>query len=174
MPYDVDLGPTAINLPLHLIAPPGAAVHDLLSHVYGDLPATSLQALDDPTPASLAFLATRTILAPKNEDVRALNDAALERFPAASHVILLAKTYVPAASEDNREVFSVEYLDSLDLPGLPPATLHLCPDASAQRGLRSWSLQRHPCSNRSLTKCSMSLTSPAAVEGTEFSSRAFL
>ena len=62
------------------------------------------RALDDPTPASLAFLATRTILAPKNEDVHALNDAALERLPAASHV---------------------EYLDSLDLPGLPPSTFAL-------------------------------------------------
>ena len=128
-PYDLEHGASTVHLPAQLLAPLGTTLAEFLAHVYGDIASASLSALQTPTTDALNFLATRAILAPKHEDVNALNDAALGSFPAATHQVLHATTYIPGATAEDLASFPAEYLDALDLPGLPPARLAMCPGA---------------------------------------------
>ncbi|KAG5561407.1 hypothetical protein RHGRI_004441 [Rhododendron griersonianum] len=99
-------------------------LNELLSTVYPRLNVASTS-----TPM---FLTERTILSAKNEDVTAINAAALNTFPGDASIYLAADK-ISEDDEIDRTItnrYPNEYLNSLYPPGLPPFKLELkvgCP-----------------------------------------------
>lgn len=89
--------------------------------------------MNEPCAISQSFLTERTILSARNDDVSAINDAALDIFPGETVVSFGAdKVSEDVGDCDNGIVnrYPSEYLNSLDPSGLPPFTLKLkvgCP-----------------------------------------------
>ena len=83
--------------------------------------------IDEMVPSPQYFL-DRVILAPRNTDVDHLNTSVLDKMPGKEVVLYSADSISdePSAVRDS-ESFPVEYLRSLDTPGLPPGELHLKP-----------------------------------------------
>jgi hypothetical protein len=107
----------------------------LISSVYG----TSLEYTRHPK-----IFRTRAILAPRNEDVVALNDAILDLFPGPARTYDSADCAVfETAGDDGNDDIPLEILNSFHAPGFPPPKLTLkagCPVI----------LLRNPDSNRGL------------------------
>ena len=59
--------------------------------------------------------------------VNAFNDEILSGFPDASVVDYLSTDRIGGAQEEDYANYLLEFLNSLDLPGLPPHRLRLCP-----------------------------------------------
>ena len=68
------------------------------------------------------WLCERAILAPKNDAVHAINATLLEQIPGVEHLYKSIDT-VPNTSEAVQ--YPVEFLNSLEVPGLPPHRLQL-------------------------------------------------
>lgn len=88
--------------------------------------------LDENVPPPRYFL-DRIILAPRNTDVDDLNATMLEKMPGLEMVFQSADSIESESGTENNpasDSLPIEYLRSLDTPGLPPAELHLkagCP-----------------------------------------------
>jgi hypothetical protein len=67
------------------------------------------------------FLAERAILAARNIDVNELNDSLLDRLPGNEH---LYKS-IDSVSTEDEQTYPEEYLNSLDINGVPPHKLRL-------------------------------------------------
>lgn len=99
-------------------------LHELISRVY-----PQLDVLSAVTPS---YLTERTILSARNDDVCAINDAALEIYPGETYTYLAADK-VSDGDELCRSTtnqYPSEFLNSLNPPGLPPFKLELkvgCP-----------------------------------------------
>ena len=126
-PFQLDYGPAAIFLPADIAAPHEWSLQDLLEFVYGDVVALSQRLVRDPTDANLDFFGKRALLAPKNEDVSKLNALLLQCFPPEQVQSFPSTTYISGGSPDDYAAYPVEFLNSLELSGLPPAILKLCP-----------------------------------------------
>ena len=79
-----------------------------------------------------AYLTERTILSARNDDVNAINKAALDMFPGETCTYLAADKMSDDDGDDRsiNSRYPNEYLNSLDPPGLPPFKLQLkvgCP-----------------------------------------------
>ena len=128
-PFQLEYGPAAIFLPADIAAPHEWSLQDLLEFVYGDVVALSQRLVRDPTDANLDFFGKRALLAPKNEDVSKLNALLLQCFPPEQVQSFPSTTYISGGSPDDYAAYPVEFLNSLELSGLPPAILKLCPGA---------------------------------------------
>lgn len=78
------------------------------------------------------WFAEQTILAARNDDVSALNTATLQTFPGHSQIFHSADSIAKIGSEAPQEtgLYPVEYLNSLDISGMPVSKLELkvgCP-----------------------------------------------
>lgn len=74
------------------------------------------------------YFLDRVILAPKNADVDDLNAAILNRFPGSEITLYSADSVEPDPHTNSEpEAIPVEFLRSIDAPGLPPGELHLKP-----------------------------------------------
>lgn len=76
------------------------------------------------------YLRDRTILSARNDDVQNINHAILNIFPGIQRTYLSADNAVIEEGADNNNVYPVEYLNSLNLSGMPPSKLNLkigCP-----------------------------------------------
>lgn len=129
LPCDLDVGPCSVALPAGLALPTDSVPDDLIGFVYTDLVDITERALHTPTPEHLAPLAARCILAPRNDHVAAVNDHILGRFPSEAIVELPGLTRVSGGTPEDIAAYPPDYLQSLDVPGLPPSTLRLCPGA---------------------------------------------
>ena len=110
-PYDLEHGKNCIRLPPELSLPPSARTSlELVRFVYDDVIAENLQQL-----------ALRAVLTPRN-----LNEAVLAGFLAESIHILPCATTIQGGTREDYATYPVDYLNSLDLPGLPLAALRLC------------------------------------------------
>ena len=125
-PFDADLGARASVLPTNILAPRAWGPLELINFVFEDIVTVTHIALLQPTPCNLDALASRAVLAPKNTDVTALNDALLAKFPATEIVEFHGTTKLSAGTAEDYSAFPPDYLNSLDLPGLPPNALRLC------------------------------------------------
>lgn len=99
-------------------------LNELLSSIYPKLDVASTS-----TPT---FLTERTILSARNEDVNAINGAALDIFPGDVYTYLAADKMSEEDGIDSSITnrYPNEYLNSLDPAGLPPFKLDLkvgCP-----------------------------------------------
>ena len=129
LPCDLDVGPCSVALPAGLVLPTDSMPDDLIAFVYTDLVDITERALHTPTPEHLAPLAARCILAPRTDHVAAVNDHILGRFPSEALVELPGLTRVSGGTPEDIAAYPPDYLQSLDVPGLPPSTLRLCPGA---------------------------------------------
>ena len=77
-------------------------------------------------PHLLQDLALRAVLTPRNEHVHDLNEVVLVGFPAERIHTLPCATSIQGGIREDYATYPVDYLNSLDLPGLPPAVLRLC------------------------------------------------
>lgn len=118
---DLDYGPNTIFLPSEIVAPEGWTPADLVHFVYNDLVTESLQLLRDPSPAAIQNLAARAVLTLRNDFVTALNDIVLDLFPSHGIRTLQSTTTISGGTEADYQAFPLDYLNSLDLPGFPPA-----------------------------------------------------
>lgn len=89
--------------------------------------------IGSPTVPSSNYFLNRIILAPRNGDVGSMNTDILGRMGGAERVYVSADSVITEAgadAEDAQDVFPVEFLRSLNAPGLPAGELHLktgCP-----------------------------------------------
>jgi hypothetical protein len=67
------------------------------------------------------FLAERAILAARNIDVNDLNDSLLDRVPGDEHLY----NSIDSVSTEDQQTYPEEYLNSLDINGVPPHKLRL-------------------------------------------------
>ncbi|PIA40390.1 hypothetical protein AQUCO_02500236v1 [Aquilegia coerulea] len=91
-------------------------VNELLSSVY---PALNVQGT-----ATSSFLKNRTILAPRNDDVKDINHAALEMFPG-EYIEYLGADKAIEQDGDQPPSYTTDTLNSLDPSSLPPFRLRL-------------------------------------------------
>ena len=77
-------------------------------------------------PHLLQDLALRTVLTPRNEHVHDLNEVVLTGFPAERIHTLPCTTSIQGGIREDYATYPVDYLNSLDLPSLPPAVLRIC------------------------------------------------
>ena len=126
-PYDLEHGKNCIRLPPELSLPPSARTSlELVRLVYDDVIAAAERAIADPCKENLQQLALRAVLTLRNEHVRDLNEAVLAGFPAESIHTLPCATTIQGGTREDYATYPVDCLNSLDLPGLPPAALRLC------------------------------------------------
>ena len=71
-----------------------------------------------------AYLSERAILAPRNDDVDLLNGVASDAFPGA-FVELLSQDFIDDEETQGAALYPTEFLNSLNLPSLPPHRLML-------------------------------------------------
>lgn len=108
-----DVEPSPINLPLYI--PQAQEMNELVESVFDDFSS------DDPT-----YWSERAILCPKNKDVQKINDMVSSRLPHDEHVFLSIDTIVSEESNDPAyTLYPPEFLNSLELSGLPPHRLTL-------------------------------------------------
>ena len=123
-PYDLEHGKNCSRLPPELSLPPSARTPlELVRFVYDDVIAAAERAIADPYKENLQQLALRAVLTPRNEHVHDLNEVVLAGFPAESIHILPYSTTIQGGTGEDYATYPVDYLNSLDLPGLPPAAL---------------------------------------------------
>ena len=80
---------------------------------------------DGPTLPDAHFL-ERSILCARNAEVDEINASVIESFPGDLTVFHSVDSASNTGSaNDNLDEYPVEYLNSLDMPGLPPSHLHL-------------------------------------------------
>ena len=85
-----------------------SSVEDLISSVYPDI--------DLITTKENSWLCERAILAPKNEQVAAINKQVLSMFDAAEMTYISINTVL---DQDEATNYPTEFLNSLSSPGLP-------------------------------------------------------
>ena len=130
LPFDIDVGPYSVPLPQEICLPANTSTDDLVAHVYENLSDLTQRCLQDPNDQNLSALAVRCILSPRNDWVAELNDRILEAyFSDATIVELRGSTKISGGTPEDNASYPAEYLHSLDVPGIPPTTLRLCPGA---------------------------------------------
>ena len=123
--FELEHGPSAVYLPSELVAPPTWNPVDLARFVFPNVHAATEQVLQHPTREALRELSARALLTPKNDAVHALNDLIIREFPQHTHVLLRGHTSIAEPTPEDLTAYPPDYLNSLDLPGLPPANMHV-------------------------------------------------
>jgi len=93
-------------------------VADLCERVF---PATMLSTIN----ADSDFFASRAILTVRNADISAFNAPLLERMPGQLHTFYSVDQAVTDDLAEGREEFTREFLQAIELSGLPPSILQL-------------------------------------------------
>jgi len=125
-PLDDGSQADCVRLPRSMVVPEDTTVDGLVRLVYGDN--TESGSAFSSTEADHLF--DRTILAPRNKDVDAVNDAALKLFPAAAATANspAERTYYSYDKVDEEEdgtQYQTEVLNAVKLGGLPHHELKL-------------------------------------------------
>jgi ATP-dependent exoDNAse (exonuclease V) alpha subunit len=110
-----------IEVPPHMVC---HSSNDLMNFIY--------PGLDDGVVPPPEYFVDRSILAARNVDVRALNEALLDRIPGEARTFFSADKVILEAGADDplQESMPPEYLRTLDASGLPAGELRLklgCP-----------------------------------------------
>ena len=143
-----DLGDDVVRIPTAMLVPDGnegepAGISELIDYTFGDMPpplperpplrqphesAQQRQDRENKEEAWTSALTTnsryfqsKAILTPKNKDVDETNDRVLERLPGDVTTFLSADSIAPG--DDNATRYPVEFLNSLNISGLPPHQL---------------------------------------------------
>lgn len=127
--FDLELGPSATMLPAAIMAPRAWGLLNLINFVYDDVCALSQRILHGAPQDAMEALAFRAILTPRNDAVANINDLILDQFPSDTVQLLHGVTSISGGTTEDYQSFPLDYLNSLDLPGLPLGTLRLCPGA---------------------------------------------
>ena len=90
-----------------------STVQQLVDFVFADLPSHHTDA---------SWISSRAILCPRNEMVDRMNDRVLDLFPGD---VVTCLSVDSVAEVDQQAVYPVEYLNSLNLSGLPPHRLNI-------------------------------------------------
>ena len=108
---DLELGPNAVVLPQHIVAPNSWSIVDLLTFVYSDLVTKFLLLLHTNDLDSIRDLSSRAILTPRNDAVSDLNQIALDLFSSAEPMHqLCSTTTISGGSEDDYNNFPVRII----------------------------------------------------------------
>ena len=155
--------------------PPVARPEDLIEFVYADILPSTRACVEVPDDDNIQRLASRCILTPRNDCATQLNEAVLAKFPAGTVVELQGTTKLSGATAEDLASYPAEHLQYLDVPGLPPSTLRLCPGALVML-LRNLDYEDGLCNG---TRCLVIAMSPRALDvlvltGTGRGKRAFL
>jgi len=128
---DTDL----VQLPAEFLLPATggapAGLKDLITYTYGDMPspvpATSDDERDPRTEQHAAYQSRvlenaryfqgKALLTPKNKDAEDMNEQVLRRMVGEEHVLYSADSIAPG--DDSAANYPVEFLNSLNLSGLP-------------------------------------------------------
>lgn len=100
------------------------SVEALIDRVYGDV--ATLSTVEQ----RAAYFTSRVILAPRNEDVDAINKIMHERLQNTGGDMVVREYISADSTDENTGHFPVEFLNSLNISGVPPHRLHLqlgCP-----------------------------------------------
>ena len=123
---ELEFGPDAISLPAEVVAPIGWKIENLVAFAYEDLLQKTLSILRDASLPAIQDLAARAVLTPRNDSVSNINAIALALFPASSIHVLHSTTVISGGTQEDYQSYPLDYLNSLDLPGFPPAALRIC------------------------------------------------
>ncbi|UYV72599.1 HELQ, partial [Cordylochernes scorpioides] len=104
-----DLGADLIEIPQELICK-----DDIVREIFGDTI----------TPELVETMSQRAILCPKNDDVHKMNDQVMDLIVGDYHTYL-SDNYVVSDSDEERNNFPVEFLNSVTPSGMPPHRLRL-------------------------------------------------
>ncbi|KAE8240488.1 hypothetical protein A4X13_0g7779 [Tilletia indica] len=108
-----------VELPTELFVDP-PTMTGLIQAIYPDLASVAFQ-----SPSSkIAYFRQRSILFSRNKEVNHCNDVILEGFPG-EEIVLLSSDEAVTDSGEHDAMYSVEYLNLVDLPGIPPHRLVL-------------------------------------------------
>lgn len=95
----------------------GNTLEEFISQIY---PSFNCRALN------INVITERTILTPKNDDVDKINEIIINSFPGASMVYLSADSVTETSQQ---HIYPTEFLNSLNLSGIPPHRLTLKPES---------------------------------------------
>ncbi|UYV82495.1 hypothetical protein LAZ67_21002530 [Cordylochernes scorpioides] len=109
LPTFDDLGADLIEIPQELIYK-----HDRVREIFGDTI----------TPELVETMSQRAILCPKNDDVHKINDQVMDLIVGDYHTYLSDDSVV-SDSDEERNNFPVEFLNSVTPSGMPPHRLRL-------------------------------------------------
>jgi ATP-dependent DNA helicase PIF1 len=103
---------------------------DVIRWVFEDVVAAGARCvLQAPKAEDLAFLAKRAILAPKNDVVAEFNNMILQQYYQDTLTTYASSDTIHGATAEDYGNYPVEFLNSLELSGLPPHELHVAPGA---------------------------------------------
>ena len=74
-------------------------------------------------------LSKRAVLAPKNKEVDSFNKQLLAKFPEDTVREYASSDTIGDASAEDYANYPIEFLNSIELPGLPPHRLQVCSGA---------------------------------------------
>ena len=160
VPYDMDVGPCSIALPPTMSLPAAAQSEDLIRFVYNDILQVTYACVNLLDEDNIRRLASRCILTPRNDWAGQLNESVLTKFPEDTIVELQGTTKLSGATAEDLASYPAEYLQYLDVPGLPPSTLRLCPGALVML-LRNLDYEDGLCNG---TRCLVIAMSPRALD----------
>ena len=122
-----ELHPLATPLPPHLCLPEGSSGAALLDCAYPDVQTRTQECLSAGSEARAAdtWLGERAILAPRNSEADALNEAMVARLDAATDFVSLSRDTVVDPENEDSVSYPEEFLHTLQPNGVPPHALHL-------------------------------------------------
>ena len=121
-PVYPQLGADLIRVPDRMLGP--ADLPQLIEYVVGDMPPPLHANADAGRQAtSTKYFSDKAILAPKNIDVEAINTTVLDSLPGPAVERLSADSVAPG--DDEAGNYTPEFLNSLDISGMPPHNLKL-------------------------------------------------
>jgi hypothetical protein len=125
-----DLGPYAIKLDARIAAPKEWNVQDLIRNTYPDLLDRAHQcAQKNSSSVDLNFFRDRAILTPKNVEVQKINEGIIDEMVSLG--VEVSEYYsvdtIKDGSQQDRENYPIDFLNSIDSPSLPPHRLRLAP-----------------------------------------------
>ena len=127
IPDEPSVGPHAIQLPDRLLMPATDGIVELVQWVFGDVRTQGLECVSTVESADdIASLSAKALLAPKNDVVDSVNDMILQTFDTSDVHTFFSSDCIKGGSAEDYNNYQADFLNSLDMPGLPPHKLRVC------------------------------------------------
>ena len=123
-----EISSAAVQLSQEILAPSTWDRSTLSTWVFEDVAAVGLELASAKPPIlkeKLESISLRAVLAPKNVVVDGFNAQLLSSFPSEDIIEYTSTDRIGAGLDEDYANYPVEFLNSLELPGLPPHTLRI-------------------------------------------------
>ncbi len=130
LPAEPAVGPSAVRLPETILAPADTDVEALATWIFGDVRAEGLRCASGfASTEDINSLSAKALLTPKNDVVNSVNAMILQTFDQSEVQDLFSSDSIGGGSAEDYGNYPVDFLNSLEMPGLPPHQLRLTPGA---------------------------------------------